>query len=122
MTPNCHNCYLHGNVLQLLGRITNQILGVRVLIKTGRSKLPILEFYPLSLLIYPIKEFNGNTHKDTVVVNVLNPPITARYIRFRPVAWNSHISMRAELYGCHRGKRKLLFLIIQSTAVTPLSF
>ena len=49
---NCHNCYLHGNVLQLLGRITNQILGVRVLIKTGRSKLPILEFYPLSVNIF----------------------------------------------------------------------
>ncbi|CAH3140576.1 unnamed protein product, partial [Pocillopora meandrina] len=52
------------------------------------------------------KEFNGNTDKDTVVVNVLIPPVTARYIRFRPVAWNGHISMRAELYGCHRGKRK----------------
>nr|XP_058946188.1 venom prothrombin activator pseutarin-C non-catalytic subunit-like [Pocillopora verrucosa] len=48
------------------------------------------------------KEFNGNTDKDTVVVNVLNPPVTARYIRFRPVAWNSYISMRAELYDCNR--------------------
>ena len=30
----------------------------------------------------------------------LNPPIKARYIRFRPTAWHQHISMRVELYGC----------------------
>ncbi|XP_078371407.1 uncharacterized protein LOC144655059 [Oculina patagonica] len=46
------------------------------------------------------KEFDGNTDQDTVVYHVLNPPIIARYIRFRPVAWNGHISMRLELYGC----------------------
>ena len=33
----------------------------------------------------------------------LNPPITARFIRFRPVSWVKHISMRVELYGCHSG-------------------
>ncbi|KAL9964026.1 hypothetical protein ACROYT_G027600 [Oculina patagonica] len=47
-----------------------------------------------------IKEFDGNTDQDTVVYHDLKPPIRARYIRFRPVAWNEHISMRAELYGC----------------------
>ena len=31
----------------------------------------------------------------------LNPPIKARYIRFRPTAWHQHISMRVELYGCY---------------------
>ena len=31
----------------------------------------------------------------------LNPPITARYIRFRPMAWTRFIAMRVELYGCH---------------------
>ncbi|KAL9964023.1 hypothetical protein ACROYT_G027596 [Oculina patagonica] len=46
------------------------------------------------------KDFAGNTDQDTVVYHDLNPPIRARYIRFRPVAWYSHISMRAELYGC----------------------
>ena len=30
----------------------------------------------------------------------LNPPIKARYIRFRPVAWNFQMAMRVELYGC----------------------
>ncbi|KAL9983511.1 hypothetical protein ACROYT_G005695 [Oculina patagonica] len=46
------------------------------------------------------KDFAGNTDKDSVVYHELNPPITARYIRFRPVAWHGHISMRVELYGC----------------------
>ncbi|XP_078379586.1 lactadherin-like [Oculina patagonica] len=46
------------------------------------------------------KDFAGNTDQDTVVYHDLNPPITARYIRFRPVAWYSYISMRAEFYGC----------------------
>ncbi|XP_078374694.1 uncharacterized protein LOC144658198 [Oculina patagonica] len=46
------------------------------------------------------KIFDGNTDQDTVVYHELNPPITARFIRFRPVAWHNHISMRVELYGC----------------------
>ncbi|KAL9960201.1 hypothetical protein ACROYT_G033623 [Oculina patagonica] len=46
------------------------------------------------------KEFAGNTDRNTVVYHDLNPPITARYIRFRPVAWYYQINMRVELYGC----------------------
>ncbi|XP_020623472.1 EGF-like repeat and discoidin I-like domain-containing protein 3 [Orbicella faveolata] len=46
------------------------------------------------------KDLTGNTDQDTVVYHVLNPPIRARYIRFRPVAWYGWISMRVELYGC----------------------
>ncbi len=41
----------------------------------------------------------------------LNPPIRARYIRFRPVAWHNHISMRVELYGC-RGTVEYLCLSV----------
>jgi len=47
-----------------------------------------------------IKEFAGNTDQNTVVYHDLNPPIRARYIRFRPVTWHGHISLRMELYGC----------------------
>ena len=50
------------------------------------------------------KEFAGNTNRRTVVLNDLIPPITARYIRFRPLAWRWQISMRVELYGCHGNK------------------
>ncbi|XP_022798738.1 uncharacterized protein LOC111336838 [Stylophora pistillata] len=46
------------------------------------------------------KNFVGNTDRDTVVYHDLFPPIRARYIRFRPTAWHSTISMRVELYGC----------------------
>ncbi|XP_078357479.1 uncharacterized protein LOC144642389 [Oculina patagonica] len=46
------------------------------------------------------KEFVANADRDTVVYHSLNLPITARYVRFLPLAWHNHISMRAELYIC----------------------
>ncbi|XP_022809604.1 uncharacterized protein LOC111346591 [Stylophora pistillata] len=46
------------------------------------------------------KEFPGNNDRDTIVFHGLNPPINARYVRFRPESWQNHISMRVELYGC----------------------
>ncbi|XP_078352346.1 EGF-like repeat and discoidin I-like domain-containing protein 3 [Oculina patagonica] len=46
------------------------------------------------------KVFAGNSDQDSVVYHELIPPITARYIIFRPVTWHGHISMRVELYGC----------------------
>ncbi|KAL9976335.1 hypothetical protein ACROYT_G013625 [Oculina patagonica] len=49
------------------------------------------------------KEFAGNTDQNSVVYHELNPPIRARYIRFLPVAWIVHISMRVEVYGCLQG-------------------
>ena len=49
------------------------------------------------------KEFTGNTDRNTVVYHTLNPPIRARYIRFRPVAWKEWIAMRVELYDCLQG-------------------
>ena len=47
-----------------------------------------------------LKELSGNTDGTTVVSHDLNPPILARYIRFRPLAWHRVIAMRVELYGC----------------------
>lgn len=47
-----------------------------------------------------VKEFEGNSDRDTVKTNSLIPPIKARYIRLAPTAWNGHISARIELYGC----------------------
>ncbi|XP_078375887.1 uncharacterized protein LOC144659348 [Oculina patagonica] len=46
------------------------------------------------------KEFDANQDRDTPVYHQLSPPIQSRYIRLRPTAWHSHISMRMELYGC----------------------
>jgi hypothetical protein len=47
--------------------------------------------------------FTGNSDQNTVVTNVLDPPITARYIRLLPKTWEGHISLRLELYGCPKG-------------------
>ncbi|XP_022805106.1 coagulation factor V-like [Stylophora pistillata] len=45
---------------------------------------------------------NGNKGSDTIVYNNLNPPNTARFIRFIPTGWHNKISMRTEIYGCPR--------------------
>ncbi|XP_078343331.1 uncharacterized protein LOC144629041 isoform X2 [Oculina patagonica] len=58
------------------------------------------------------KVFVGNTDRDSVVSHDLNPPITARYIRFRPVEYYYWIAMRVELYTCQRG-------ISSTTTSTP---
>ncbi|XP_068736771.1 EGF-like repeat and discoidin I-like domain-containing protein 3 [Montipora capricornis] len=47
-----------------------------------------------------VKEFAGNIDRDTEVHHDLNPPISARYFRFRPTDWHGHISMRVGLFGC----------------------
>ncbi|XP_078352588.1 uncharacterized protein LOC144637397 isoform X1 [Oculina patagonica] len=60
----------------------------------------IFQFYQEPAGNNSAKVFTGNQDSDTVVYNKLSPPITARYVRLRPVAWNNHISMRMELYGC----------------------
>ena len=56
------------------------------------------------LIISLLQVFSGNTDRETVVYQAVNPPIRARFIRFRPIKWHLFISMRAELYGC-KGKK-----------------
>lgn len=45
--------------------------------------------------------FGGNVDENTPEYNFLHPHIEATYIRFHPWTWHSHISMRAEVYGCN---------------------
>lgn len=45
--------------------------------------------------------------RDTVKYQELNPPIKARYVRFRPTAWIGWISLRVELYGCQGNNNDL---------------
>ena len=40
----------------------------------------------------------------------LIPPIVARYVRFRPIAWSGWVSMRVELYGCQGTTTRLKFI------------
>ncbi|XP_070535505.1 contactin-associated protein-like 2 isoform X2 [Ptychodera flava] len=46
------------------------------------------------------KVFDGNTDARTSKKNILDAPIIARHIRFRPKALNRQLSMRVEVYGC----------------------
>ncbi|XP_019617050.1 PREDICTED: uncharacterized protein LOC109464484 [Branchiostoma belcheri] len=46
------------------------------------------------------KVFPGNTVQDTVVINLLDSPIDAQYVRFLPQSWHGHMSMRVEVLGC----------------------
>ncbi|XP_035673292.1 uncharacterized protein LOC118413829 [Branchiostoma floridae] len=45
------------------------------------------------------KIFAGNSDQDTEVRHLLDPPVTARYVRYWPQTWNQHISMRVEVLG-----------------------
>ena len=58
-----------------------------------KQKIPLL-----------FQEFTANMDADSIVYHRLNPSIMARYIRFRPVNWNNHISMRVEVFGCKQGE------------------
>ncbi|XP_066276034.1 uncharacterized protein [Branchiostoma lanceolatum] len=45
------------------------------------------------------KVFSGNSDQDTEVRHLLDPSVTARYVRFWPQTWNSYLSMRVEVLG-----------------------
>ena len=60
--------------------------------------------YLISHLHIVFKVFDGNTDRATVVTNVIDPPIIARFVRIHPQSWSSHISMRAEFFGCRDGE------------------
>lgn len=49
-----------------------------------------------------IKVFGGNIDINTPVYHYLYPPIHAKYLRFHPKTWYSHICMRVEVYGCQK--------------------
>lgn len=53
--------------------------------------------------VFFFQVFAGNSDRNTVVFHRLAPPITARFIRLRPTAWRSFVSLRMELYT-YRGK------------------
>ncbi|XP_078659901.1 lymphocyte antigen 75-like isoform X2 [Branchiostoma floridae x Branchiostoma belcheri] len=46
------------------------------------------------------KIFTANTDRDTEVTNLLDAPVSTRFVRFWPWTWRNHISMRVEVLGC----------------------
>ena len=63
--------------------------------------------FMVSLFHCLLQVFTGNDDSDTVVYNALSPPVTTMFVRVLPIAWNSRISMRIELYGCPGNLSKL---------------
>lgn len=61
-------------------------------------------------MIVLLQEYIANTNYQGVIVNSLDEPIIARYIRIHPVAWHGYTSMRIELYGCYSGEDRLTCL------------
>ena len=59
---------------------------------------------PNSLTLYDNgRSFTGNTDSNTVVKNIINPPIEAKYIRVLMKSWHYWPSIRIELYECIEG-------------------
>ena len=54
----------------------------------------------LQVAWFLLKTFSGNYDGFSVVTHVLEPPITAMYIRMHPLSWNDQAALRAEFYGC----------------------
>ncbi|XP_031551983.1 uncharacterized protein LOC116289233 [Actinia tenebrosa] len=71
------------------------------------------------------KEFTGNTDRSTVVTNKLKNPVRAKFIRFYPIDYRSHPTMRAEVYGISSACSSLVGLeapgIIQDSQMTSSS-
>lgn len=42
----------------------------------------------------------GNTNPIDVVYRAFPKPVLTRYIKLRPVTWETGISLRFEVYGC----------------------
>jgi lactadherin len=57
-----------------------------------------------------IKDFGGNVDREFDRYHFLGRPFVARFIRFHPVDWHKHISMRAGLLGCPYMGRKNKYL------------
>uniref|UniRef100_K7GFX4 ferroxidase n=1 Tax=Pelodiscus sinensis TaxID=13735 RepID=K7GFX4_PELSI len=51
------------------------------------------------------KVFQGNQDHLSTVVNTLDPPLFARYLRIRPRRWHHHIALRTEFLGCAAAPR-----------------
>ncbi|XP_033920207.1 coagulation factor VIII [Melopsittacus undulatus] len=46
------------------------------------------------------KVFKANQDHSSTVMNTLEPPLFARYVRIHPRQWHNHIALRIELLGC----------------------
>ena len=62
-----------------------------------RSTFTLLYF---TLRVLLLQEFSANSDAGTEKYHYLTTPLVARYVRFHPLEWHRHVSMRAGLLGC----------------------
>lgn len=62
--------------------------------------------WQISLGLFSLQTFAGNTNADGVMHHRLLHPVRARFVRFVPLEWNpsGKIGMRVEVYGCSYSK------------------
>ena len=59
------------------------------------------DYVSIIILCLISQVFNGNQDSQSVVSHKLRQSITARYIRFKPLAQHGYaLGMRTEIYGC----------------------
>lgn len=85
-----------------------------ILLQSIRHCLAINSF---NFLLSFLQTFSGNTDSATVVKHEVNT-FAARYVRFRPQAWNGRIALRVEIFGCLTGKRDTTQICKDHTSIT----
>ena len=79
-----------------------------------------MELVKVSILLqFFLQVFNGNTDRNTVVINNVTYPFVAKPIRFVPLEWKDHICMRAEIFGCSlEGENELSVTLFRPCVIT----
>ena len=79
--------------------------------------------------VFTFQIFQGNTKRNTIVTNDLNPPIHAKFVRIHPQTWRSEIWLRFEMLGCeapskynsHQSLKICVTFILTSNSISKIS-
>lgn len=61
--------------------------------------MPAEDSAPL-ISLSPLQIFKANQDHTSTVINTLERPLFARYVRIHPHQWHNHIALRIEFLGC----------------------
>lgn len=67
---------------------------------TDSSTLHINSIFSINNLLSFSQIFQGNTNPTDVAKTMLPKPTLTRFVRIRPVTWETGIALRFEVYGC----------------------
>ena len=55
----------------------------------------------MALYLFYFQILQGNTERDVVVTNKLDPPMpSVKFLRIHPKTWQEYLALRFELLGC----------------------